>query len=814
MGIVLKHLQSLLREKESSRLWDGYVNQLKTLKSLFNSDEHWILEFIQNAEDAHSPKMSIRIGEDSIWILNNGDKFIEGNFYSICDVNSKKEPSKGDRGYLGIGFKSIFKLTDKVDIHSGDFHFSFDEGYWDGSKRGPVSIERWPWEILPLEIADKDLPEDYNTGFYIPMQNKEGQDLLKKLSDFFVGDKFPKEAITQLKYIETIEIKTPQRYYIITKPKDGRSIEKLPFGEKEIVIVRKQLDGRNYVEDDKYLVFRKTVIVDPLVLNDKETARVRRSGIKDREIGLIFKLDGEDNLQLWRGKVTGVYSFMPIEGEQTGLPFGVFGDFIPNPGRDLVNYGATWNEWQCKELVSLIKDVVKGVFLENENWCNFPAELLQHLYINNGFWGTKIVEPLREFLESEPLYEGGRRLEELDRDEDNIADVLGHEDFEKTIGTKPVKSDNKNKIQSKKLRNTRASDILKDNRSLARLKTQPEKLREIYKKLNKINTYGKRALGGHSFVLAADNEYYQPNEVVIFERDFEKESLPDFLKAIIPHGKKLLHPDIAKNADAVEQLRQCGLNVVRKDILVKDLLYLINSIATQNDCPPSWRYPEDLIEATLFLISQAQYFRPKYLIAEDSVMQVCEKLFVTGAPLNWTPLWKAHYLPAYRPVNAKYFDNKLLEKYGLDRDTLEQFFGELEVHGFNRSADDKLIKDAGECFAKGQLEKPERGHKIALVSGKYNIGYDLECKGHCEQVFEVKGMGEPIDVKIEQEEYNMASKKGKDCILICVYNIPNEPENIGYKEIPDYAGICVAEQVIKARVSKNKWQEAETKEAV
>lgn len=803
MADVLNHLQALLRERESSRLWEGYVNQLKTLKSLFNSDEHWILEFIQNAEDAHSPKMSIRIGEDSIWILNNGDKFSKGNFHSICDVNSKKEPSKGDRGYLGIGFKSIFKLTDRVDIHSGDFHFSFDESHWDSAKRGPVSIEVWPWEILPLEIAPKDLPEDYTTGFYIPMQSKEGQDLLKKLSAFFVGDKFPKEAITQLKYIETIEIKTPQRSYIITKPKEGRSIEKLLFGEKEIVVVRKQMEGRNNAEDDKYLVFRKTIHVDPLVLNDKETARVRRSGIKDREIGLIFKLDDNDNLQLWRGKVTGVYSFMPIEGEQTGLPFGIFGDFIPNPGRDLVNYGAAWNEWQCKELVGLTKDVIKGVFLENEKWRNFPAELLQHLYFNSGFWGTRVVVPLKEFLESEALYEDGHRLEELDTDEDDIADDIGREDFEKITGRKPIKPNNKDKIrQSGKVKKTSASGFLKDQGNLVKLKTQPEKLSKIYKKLNKINTYEKRVLGGHSFVLAADNEYHQPKEVVIFERDFEKESLPDFLKAIVPDGKKLLHPDIARDADAVEQLRECGLNVVRRDILVKDLLHLVNNIDTQKDCPPSWRYPDDLIEATLFLISQGVTPDAELLVSQDGILGAQNNLFLPGGLLDWQPLYDAQIL-SVKPVHKKYVEEASLNKYNLNEKKILQFLKGSGVHGFEAKDDIGLIEEAGYAIAEKQLKI--QGHDIARVKDRKKLGYDLECRGHCKKVFEVKGMREPHDITLEESEYRAADNLKENAVLICVYDLPNSLDKVGYTEIVDFSKICKAVKVIEGVVYKKQW---------
>lgn len=126
MSIVNQHLEKLL-EQSGNQLWGGYVNMLKTLKSVFSSPKHWILEFLQNAEDAKAKEVSVRIGQDSLWVLNNGEIFENNDFYTICDVNSRKLPSLGFRGYIGIGFKSIFQITDHICIHSGNFHFMFNK---------------------------------------------------------------------------------------------------------------------------------------------------------------------------------------------------------------------------------------------------------------------------------------------------------------------------------------------------------------------------------------------------------------------------------------------------------------------------------------------------------------------------------------------------------------------------------------------------------------------------------------------------------------------------------------------------------------
>ena len=46
---------------------------------------------------------------------------------ALCDVGkSTKQHKVGYIGQKGIGFKSVFKVTDAAEIHSRGFHISFD----------------------------------------------------------------------------------------------------------------------------------------------------------------------------------------------------------------------------------------------------------------------------------------------------------------------------------------------------------------------------------------------------------------------------------------------------------------------------------------------------------------------------------------------------------------------------------------------------------------------------------------------------------------------------------------------------------------
>jgi len=51
MSLTAEILQTWLN-LEGDFLWPGYVNMLKSVKMRFRSTRHWLLEFLQNAEDA------------------------------------------------------------------------------------------------------------------------------------------------------------------------------------------------------------------------------------------------------------------------------------------------------------------------------------------------------------------------------------------------------------------------------------------------------------------------------------------------------------------------------------------------------------------------------------------------------------------------------------------------------------------------------------------------------------------------------------------------------------------------------------------
>ncbi|MEW5817389.1 MAG: hypothetical protein AB1798_18575, partial [Spirochaetota bacterium] len=787
MNIISQHLNHLIGQRES-HLWNGYVNMLKTLESVFLSPKHWILEFLQNAEDAGAEKFSIRLEQDSLVILNDGKEFRDEDFYAICDVNSRKLPSKGFRGYIGIGFKSIFRITDCISIHSGKFHFEFDKKHWQTrSREERLPISKWPWEILPIpiEVSKAELPEGYRTGFYVSLSSKKGQEALQQISDFLTRE-FPKEIILLLKNVEVIEIKAAQNSFNIKK----EILEPSPNREQEFVIAKKESSESGRTEETYYLVLRKVVQVPEEIRQDEETERVRRSEISEREIGLMFGLDSGKNLQALSGKLTGVYSFLPVEGEQTELPFGIFGDLIPQPGRDLINYRAEWNYWMCNEVAAFFGQVVREVFLNHPLWRFFPATLADYVLSytcisgpGKEFWDTRLRNPIKQFLETEALYpdeEGEfQRLEDLCIVSDEVIKVIGKDKLKAVIHKKiahpSIVQQMRQKIevidldslsekgelfefikgQPEKFAEIPINSIynlLYRREFLEPLKDQPKRLATVYQRIKCLDPYyinGRRGrdtspLYEVPFVLADDGEFYPPNQMVALE--ISVDLLPLVFKTFPSlEEKKRLHPEIAQDKETINALKQCHLEVINnKHTIIENMGPLSRKILTSSEKHHSdfiKGYPDNFINATLSLIAKGEYQIDR-LVAQDGTLQEPKNLFVPRspqAPLDWDLLYKSGLLPGFQPIHEKYLDKRLLEENGLQADKVYQCLQKSGVHGFEPEKDKSLIESAAYAIAKKELS--EKGHMVADVTRRDKLGYDFECQGHCRKVFEVKGMG-------------------------------------------------------------------------
>ena len=152
---------------------------LKSLKAAmdiiqknFTREGHFILEFIQNAEDAEASKIKIVLEKNALKIFNNGRPFTRDDVEAICSIGRSHKDPRTYIGYLGVGFKSVFLISSNIHIYSKPYRFKFDRNYWNN----PDNV---PWQITPIWLDE--IPKEFiewNTGFYISI-DAEGYQIIK-----------------------------------------------------------------------------------------------------------------------------------------------------------------------------------------------------------------------------------------------------------------------------------------------------------------------------------------------------------------------------------------------------------------------------------------------------------------------------------------------------------------------------------------------------------------------------------------------------------------------------------------------------------
>ena len=323
-------LDERLRRRRAPASGGDYISALKLISQVvFTRSSGFLLEFIQNAEDSgiglSAPGVfKISLNRNRVRIDHNGRPFNEDNVRAICGISPSKKPERGTLGYLGIGFKSVFKVTDSPEVYSGGYQFKFDRKYkeWTDPKDTP-------WQVLPIWVdAPSELVEPGTTTFVVPLRETSYYDsLLKELkalrTELYL-------FLHWLKRIEVTDEVSGDKWVLEDLGEDANGITRLKQGDQE----------------QRFRFFRKEVSVNDSVKPDRLTQEYR-SGVTKREIAIAFAVDEKGNLSpIEAGAMYGgVYSFLPLGEASSGVKFPIQADFLVQPGRDAINYEAPWNHW-------------------------------------------------------------------------------------------------------------------------------------------------------------------------------------------------------------------------------------------------------------------------------------------------------------------------------------------------------------------------------------------------------------------------------------------------------------------------------------
>ncbi|KAI3716434.1 hypothetical protein L1987_67311 [Smallanthus sonchifolius] len=311
-------------------------------QELYSQDSHFLLELVQNADDNSyptnvEPTLTFVLQEKSIVVLNNEQGFSAENIRALCDVgnSTKKASSAGYIGKKGIGFKSVFRVTDAPEVHSNGFHIKFDItkgqiGFVLPTIVPPCDINFFT-NLVSLNTSDQMNTHHYNTCLVLPLKStsksksKTETNTIDNIASMF-SDLHP-SLLLFLHRLRCIKFRS-----LLTD---------------SFIIMRKEIIGNGLIN---------VSIGNETLTWFVDSRRLQANGIRKdvncTEISIAFALEVlKDGSYIPKLDHQSVFAFLPLR--TYGLKFIIQGDFILPSSREEVDSDSPWNQWLLSEFPNL-----------------------------------------------------------------------------------------------------------------------------------------------------------------------------------------------------------------------------------------------------------------------------------------------------------------------------------------------------------------------------------------------------------------------------------------------------------------------------
>lgn len=313
-------------------------NALQLLShDLYSKKSHFVLELVQNADDNNyepgvTPHLTFQVTPERLVVVNNEVGFREENIQAICSVgeSSKSNDKAGYIGEKGIGFKSVFTVSDAPEIHSNGFHFKFDRTV-EGNLLGYV-VPHWC-------ASPEDARPDCTTIILPAAKTYE----------------FGAETLVDLDARLLLFLNTLRQ---LTLDHDGKRVtyRREDKGDVSRLTAERESDeGALVSEEMGYVRASLSLSVE------KPYADEKRPGIHQATVILAFPVDATGAAK--PEPTSHVFAFLPIR--QMGFNFPIQADFILSSSREEVLTDRPWNQFLRAGVAKVFSSAVE-VFKKTE----------------------------------------------------------------------------------------------------------------------------------------------------------------------------------------------------------------------------------------------------------------------------------------------------------------------------------------------------------------------------------------------------------------------------------------------------------------
>ncbi|KAL6078452.1 DUF3883 domain-containing protein (Fragment), variant 3 [Balamuthia mandrillaris] len=394
--------------KPGTRTLHSFQNSLAMLADqLYSREHHFILELLQNAEDNRYPAdarpelelclmscfsfFQAEEGEEGgggdeeeenvvnrerhegvFLLLNNEVGFDERDVNAICMVGDSTKAQKKALGYIGekgIGFKSVFKVTDHPHIFSNGYRIRFakePDPEFGISYVVPTWVDRVPKRIqrlmngktvmaLPIPKVINTSSNHHTTTIEASPYQRVAEHLqhispeiilfLPKLERFTISVETTDSSSTLSASSSSSFSSSSKTLLLVDKDTSQFPLICLSFRREGCKHQQNESDDNN--NKTYFWVNHKTFSVP------KDVYEPKRENVQQRLVSVALPLFSttnkkqeakEETTKTREGKV---FAFLPTS-QRSGLPFHVNADFILIASREFPMSDNRWNEWSLR----------------------------------------------------------------------------------------------------------------------------------------------------------------------------------------------------------------------------------------------------------------------------------------------------------------------------------------------------------------------------------------------------------------------------------------------------------------------------------
>jgi hypothetical protein len=170
--VVASNYEAICEENRESYGTKGAQKSGQLAAGLYDDRTHFIFELLQNAEDAlgrrgewhGSRKVAFILNPTRLMLSHFGKPFDEADVRSVCDI-AESTKNESSIGRFGLGFKSVYTVTDLPEIHSGDEDFAIENYVFPKRMARSARAADETQIVLPLKPEDTDAAQDITAGF-------------------------------------------------------------------------------------------------------------------------------------------------------------------------------------------------------------------------------------------------------------------------------------------------------------------------------------------------------------------------------------------------------------------------------------------------------------------------------------------------------------------------------------------------------------------------------------------------------------------------------------------------------------------------